>query len=279
MAAQELVDLGEVVTDEADIVARWQRPSFDVAASTVGVFDRDQLVAYAEVTDGDSGDAGVHPTYQRRGIGTALAGWMQQQARANGATVIGAPTPAESAGAKLLAGLGYHVRWTSWLLRLPPDHAIRPRALPAGYAVRQAEADEHRDVHKVIDDAFGEWSTSGPESYEDFAATVYRRPGFQPWHVRVATDPSGAVVGAVWLTINGETGFVGKLATRRDQRRRGIAQALLVDAYARAREHGATTYELGTDARTGALSLYQKLGMVITSTWLDYAIHLPSAIT
>jgi mycothiol synthase len=35
MAAQELHDLGTVETEEADIVGDWQRPSFDVSASTV----------------------------------------------------------------------------------------------------------------------------------------------------------------------------------------------------------------------------------------------------
>ena len=47
MAAQELHDLGIVEIEEADIVGDWQRPSFDVPASTVGVFDGNRLVAYA----------------------------------------------------------------------------------------------------------------------------------------------------------------------------------------------------------------------------------------
>ena len=42
IAAQELHDVGEVVIEEADIVAAWQRPSFDVPANTVGVFDGDR---------------------------------------------------------------------------------------------------------------------------------------------------------------------------------------------------------------------------------------------
>ena len=50
MAAQELADIGMVEIEEADIVSDWARPSFDVAASTVGVFEGDRLVAYAEVS-------------------------------------------------------------------------------------------------------------------------------------------------------------------------------------------------------------------------------------
>ena len=39
MAADELDSIGRVEIEEADIVADWQSPSFDVGASTIGVFD------------------------------------------------------------------------------------------------------------------------------------------------------------------------------------------------------------------------------------------------
>ena len=64
MAAQEKHDVGTVEIEEADIVADWQRPSFDVPASTMGVFDGDRLVAYAEVGGNGRGDAAVHPDYR-----------------------------------------------------------------------------------------------------------------------------------------------------------------------------------------------------------------------
>jgi len=67
MAVCELADLGEVMIEEADIVGEWQRPSYDVSANTIGVFDGDRLVAYAEASGGDRGDAAVHPDYQGRG--------------------------------------------------------------------------------------------------------------------------------------------------------------------------------------------------------------------
>jgi hypothetical protein len=49
---------------------------------------------------------------------------------------------------------------------------------------------------------------------------------------------------------------------------------MLVDAFAAARSHGATHSGLATDSRTGALSLYEKVGMRVTSTWLNRAIDL-----
>ena len=41
-----------------------------------------------------------------------------------------------------------------------------------------------------------------------------------------------------------------------------------------AKEHGATRSELSTDSRTGALDLYLKLGMEVTSTWVNLGVTL-----
>ncbi|UMG94767.1 GNAT family N-acetyltransferase [Nocardioides sp. TF02-7] len=60
----------------------------------------------------------------------------------------------------------------------------------------------------------------------------------------------------------------------RDHRHRGLAQALLVAAFAAGRAHGATASCLSTDSRTGALALYEKVGMVVDSTWVNRAIDL-----
>ena len=90
----------------------------------------------------------------------------------------------------------------------------------------------------------------------------------------MATDPAGEVVGVTQVFLAGDEGYVNKLATRRDQRGRGIAQAMLVEAFTVAREHGATGSALDTDSRTGALGLYEKVGMVVASTWVNRAIDL-----
>jgi ribosomal protein S18 acetylase RimI-like enzyme len=280
MAADQLDQLGHTEIEEADIVGDWGRPSFDVPASTMGVFDGDHLVGYAEVTAADRGDAAVHPDSRGRGIGTALARWMQERARANGQDVIGMPVPEGSHGDRLLAALGYRVRWTSWVLKLPEGVEVAERPRPEGYAVRAAALQEYPDCHGVIEDAFLEWSVRDREAYEDFHASVVGRPGFEPWNLRVVTDSSGAVVGCGLVNlVEPEDGrapeaYISRLAVRRDQRNRGLAQVLLVDAFATAREHGAATSALSTDSRTGALGLYQKVGMVTTDVWVNRAKDL-----
>jgi len=277
MAAQELHDVGEVVIEEADIVADWQRPSYDVTQSSVGIFDRDTLVAYAEITGGDRGDAAVHPDHRGRGLGTALALWMQELAREQGSPVVGMPVPQGSPGDRLLEALGYHVRWTSWVLQLPAGATIPERALPEGYAVREATAADHEAFWTVTEDAFLEWSERQRQSLEDWHASTTQRPGFEPWNLRVVTDPAGEVVAVAYLHLfegNASVeGYVDRLATRADQRGRGLAQALLADAFATARRHGAVTSALSTDTRTGALGLYEKVGMKVASTWVNRAIR------
>jgi mycothiol synthase len=274
-AAQERQDIGKVEIEPADIVSDWSRPSWDVATHTVGVFDDARLVAYGEITGHDRGDAAVHPDYRRRGIGTAIAGWMQKTAHDLGGSGYGSPVPEGSPGDRLLEKLGYRVRWTSWVLALPEGNEIERRALPAGYRIRDADPHEYPGVQEVIEDAFLEWSVRDRESYEDFHASVIRRPGFEPWNLRVVADPDGVIVGTALVHLYGEPAteaFIDRLAVRKDQRHRGLAQALLVDAFARGRDHGATRSALSTDSRTGALSLYLKVGMEVTDIWVNRAI-------
>jgi mycothiol synthase len=277
VAAEELHDLHEVLIEEADYVSDWQRPSFDLGTQTIGVWRGQDLAGFAMV-DHDRGDAAVHPDHRRQGIGTALAGWMQDCARAQGMNVIGAPVPQGKAGDRLLEKLGYRIRWTSWVLELLDGATIAERELPAGYSIREATPDDYEAVWTVTEDAFLEWSERQRQSFEDWEAAVPGRPGFEPWNIRVATDPSGAVVATSNIHVSGEGDRVGayidRLATHRDHRHRGLAQALLVDSFEVGREHGAVRSELSTDSRTGALTLYEKVGMSVTSVWVNRARDL-----
>jgi GNAT superfamily N-acetyltransferase len=276
-AAQQRHDIGRVDVEPADFEGEWQRPSFDLPAVSLGVLDGDRMVAYAQITYPGRADVGVLPEYRGRGIGTALAGWLEQLARSLGHAETGGVSPEGSDADRLLTKLGYRLRWTSWVLQLPEGATIQPRELPSGYTLRAATPDDYRAVWTVVEDAFLEWSSRERSSLEDFLAVVVGRPGHEPWMLRVVTDPTGEVVGTASLVMAGdpvEEAYVERLAVRRDLRGQGLAQALLVDAFEQGRLHGAPRSGLSTDSRTGALSLYEKVGMVVTDTWVNRGLEV-----
>ena len=277
MAKQEVHDIGSVQIELADIVADWRRPSFDIEGSTIGIFEGLDLIGYGEISGAGRGDAAVVPSARGRGIGTFLAQWMQNAARQAGYASIRMPVPQGSAGDLLLKDLGYCPAWTAWELELPPGAVIAGRELPAGYQLRQATAEDDRAIWIVLEDGFLEWADRNREPFEDFVALTRERPGFEPWNLRVVTDPARDVVAATVVLLAGDEqieGCVYRLAVRREERGRGLAQALLADCFSQARQHGASRSSLSTDSRTGALSLYEKVGMRVTSVWVSRAIDL-----
>jgi mycothiol synthase len=274
IAAEEVVDLGEAEMTLEDVVADWQRPSYDIAASTVGVFDDGRLVAYADHSDVDVAYTAVLPSHQGRGIGTALAGWLQAKARAAGSARIGTQVPEGSAADRLMRDLGYEVRWTAWDLELPPEREVAARPLPDGFAIRDAEEADREVAWTLVEDCFLEWSERDRMSLEDFGARVWDRPGYEPWNLRLLVSPGGEVVGATHVFLSGDGAYVARIAVRPDHRGRGLAPAMLVDAFGRAREHGAVRCYLSTDTRAGARGLYEKVGMEVASTWVNRAVTL-----
>jgi mycothiol synthase len=184
--------------------------------------------------------------------------------------------PVGSAAERLLTARGYSLGHTSWVLELPQGRRVAPRSLPAGYSLATGDsAERERGAHTVIQDAFDEWEGRVRDGYEDWAARTVRRPGAEPWQLRVV-EHGGSVVAASFTTVDGQgAGYVHQLAVERSHRGQGIAQALLADAFGQAREHGATRSELSTDSRTGALDLYLKVGMQVAHTWVHLATDLP----
>ncbi len=274
IAAEEVVDLGQAELALEDVISEWQRPSYDIATSSIGVFDGDLLVAYADHSDSESGYTAVHPDYQGRGIGTALAGWLQSTARAAGATRLGAQVVGGSAADRLLAALGYDVLFTAWDLELPEGAEIVARQLPDGYLLRDASEADHEAAWTLIEDAFLEWADRDRRTFDDFGALVWGRPGAGAWNLRLLENPDGVLVGAVHVFLSGDAGYVARIAVRADHRGLGLAPPMLVDAFSLAREHGAVRCFLSTDTRAGARGLYEKVGMVVSSTWVNRTIPL-----
>ena len=263
IAAYEQRLLGEPLVDLEDLEADWQRPSFDPARDALLVLDGDALVGAADAHTPSRSDVVVHPGAWGRGIGSALLDWTLRTASKRGAARVGQTVPdADTAAAAPLRSRGGEPLWTSWVLELPPGEQVPPRPLPPGYRLRPylPERDE-RAAYDVVEQAFAQWPDREPTSFEDWRATVTQRPGFAPWQLLLVEGADGQRVGVCHVLLSDGTGWVNQLAVDRDHRGRGIAQALLAEAYTAARERGARRSELSTDSRTGALDLYEGLGM------------------
>ncbi|GAB3581056.1 GNAT family N-acetyltransferase [Calidifontibacter terrae] len=271
-AAAELADCGKLSLEAEDIESDWARSSFDLATQSVGVFAGEVLIAAAEVFLGRRADAAVHPDHQGLGIGTALAQWTEEVARRDGDGLVGQTRFAGCAGDTLLRGRGYEPKWTSWVLELPPESPIATTALPPGHTIRAFTSGDERVAYELIENAFNEWPDRSPQSYDDWYPRMLGRRGFEPWQIQLAVDPEGTPVGVACTILDAQgEAYIDQLAVRRDQRGKGLARALMAEAFRTGRERGAQRFGLSTDSRTGALPLYQKVGMQVTDTWTHLA--------
>ena len=273
--ACERHDDGEALASEADLVAIWQRPSFDPAQRTVAVRDGAAIVALALLHGPRYAFAFVLPAHRGRGIGTWLLGWTHAAGRALGHTVTcQVATEHEHAAHALLRAAGYQPRFASWTFELPLAEEPDPPVVAAGYTLRPfAPGRDDRAVHRVIDDAFFEWPEQARVPFEDWAAERLGRPGFAPEQLVVAAHGDD-VAGAALLVPDGDLLWVAQLAVAREHRGRGLARALLVASFEAGRRAGCTRAGLDTDSRTGARGLYERVGMQVVRTDTVYTMPL-----
>jgi mycothiol synthase len=81
-------------------------------------------------------------------------------------------------------------------------------------------------------------------------------------------------VGACVVHDSETTAWVHQLAVREDHRGHGIGQELLARAFEAGRARGLPVVELSTDTRTGALGLYERLGMRIVVEFTSWRKEL-----
>ncbi len=126
-----------------------------------------------------------------------------------------------------------------------------------------------------MDAAFSEWDERDPEPYEVWASQVIEHPAFRPDLSPLAFDGDelvGVVIAADYPEL--AEGWIQQLATKAAHRRRGIAQALLRTSFGWFHEAGRRVVGVATDSRTGALGLYEKVGMHVVRQYTRYAKRL-----
>lgn len=273
--ADEAESLPEAMTELVDVQRSWRAPDADLGRRSLGLLDGDDLVAYVVVGRHGRLDAVVPARLRGRRIGTALYRWARATAAALGEREVAQTVPVGSAAEAFLVAAGAHQDFDAWVLELPAERRLEPQPLPHGHDLGEGRPDEMTAVHRVIEDAFGEWPGRQPTTYAQWAADFLDGDEAAPWRCRVVRDPDGVVVG-VAMVIGSSDGmlWVDELAVRADRRGLGLARALLADSFAEGRRRGFARSGLSTDSRTGALGLYEHVGMKVTATFRRLALPI-----
>lgn len=204
-----------------------------------------------------------------RGLGTEILERAEAFARAKKAKKIqtGAAEP-DAAARALFEARGYREvrRFYSMAIELaeaPPDPV-----LPGELVLDELRDDEYEAFYEALNESFAEHWEWHPEPFEDW---LERRRGQHRdehgpvWFVVRDGDELAAVTRNDANFAGG--GYVGAIGVRPPWRGRGLAKALLYKTFAEFRRRGTTrvTLDVDTQNETGAVALYERVGMRVDS--------------
>jgi ribosomal protein S18 acetylase RimI-like enzyme len=273
VVAGDVADFGEPDFTEDDLLDDWSRPRFEldhdawVLSGPTG-----RIVGYAFVWEAQpdaviEGDAFVLPEYSGRGLGTLLLELMEERVcelAEDRKVTFGIYASHVNEGKRtLLERRGFSSHHT--VLRFKIDLAHRPPQLvdpPPGVVLRQYTPGDADAVRETMTEAFEAHRRYTPRRLDEWLDLRMRHPAFDPALWRVA-EREQEIVGAALVYDVGETGYVSNVGIRRAWRGRGVAPALLADAFRALRERGQmrVLVSVDADAAPAAIHLYEEAGM------------------
>ena len=273
----------------ADMLAWIRNPSesFTAARDLDFAEIEGKVVAFAErnwvdTTDGKREyrvSGAVLPEWQRRGIGQALLKLNEQRVRDLAASqetdnerVVGSWSNDRQEGRiALLRENGYQpVRWFFEMIR-DLSAPIPDVPLPDGIEVRPVTMDSIRQIWKADTEAFKDHWGGFDDSDEHLKAWI-DGPNFDPTMWIIAWDGDEIAAGVTNgispeenEALGTKRGWLHTVFTRRQWRKRGLANALIARSLVLIKERGMDFAVLGVDADnpSGALGLYERNGFKV----------------
>ena len=153
--------------------------------------------------------------------------------------------------------------------------AIAPQPIPEGYSIRPAAGEA--DFRKAHGSSRTPSSSgrSGSASLRGLDGPDRAAPGFRALAPAAHGRPLRRGRGASILQLAGDAATSAGSPCAATSGTEASPGPFSSTPSRQARVHGATRSELSTDSRTGALSLYEKVGMEVSSTWRHWAIDSP----
>ncbi|GIG68304.1 GNAT family N-acetyltransferase [Phytomonospora endophytica] len=261
VAACEQALHGVAETDAEVVAADFARPGLDPDRDTVVVFDAAGALA-ARAWVNRRSEVDVHPLHRGRGLGGALLAWTEGRARESGtAKLAQTVADADTAAVALVRGAGFEPLVTAWLLEIALP--CEPPARREDVVVRMFRAGDEHAVHVLVEDAFDDWQERR-KGFDEWARLTVGRSTFAPG-VSPLAFAGEELIGAV-LSLDDPAspdGYIERVAVRRDHRGRGVASLLLRHAFEGFHRRGRGACTLWTHSDTGALALYERVGMSV----------------
>jgi mycothiol synthase len=252
--------------DAEEVLGWWTR--IDLETDTRAFLAGDgTLAAVAAVYGRREGDLDldtfVRPAHQGRGLGSAVVGWLEEEARRRGCTTATTSAlTADRAAAGLLAARGYdcvrHFYRMLVELEAPPAEPV----WPAGFEVSTFAAGDEEVLYDVVEDSFADHWGHEQRDFAHWRSTNVEQSWWDPSLVYLVREGDQVVAAEINARRFG-AGWIGVLGTRRAWRGRGLGRALLLQAFGELYRRGERRVGLAVDAgnETGAVRLYESVGM------------------
>ena len=257
---------GEPLMDADDIASEFSAPDIDLTTSSRGYWtSTGELVATVFLSPRGHLDVQFADGWDTPDLKDQLVDFGEQLARSTGMDSISTfVADDDTDGARLLRRARLHAAPHLLDPRPRSGDADRRPGPARGYAVRPFTMADAEPTYRVITrrlrgvgrpaPVVRGLAGGDPRSRERRPVGLPGRDLSRRGHRRCIVFDSA---GEAW---------VAQLAVDQAHRHRGVAQQLLAETYAAARQRGVPHAGLSTDTRTGALDLYLRLGMRVKFT-------------
>jgi ribosomal protein S18 acetylase RimI-like enzyme len=228
---------------------------------------------------------GVHPHWRGRGIGRELLSWQLGRAgeihravapdtrwQAHVGAVVGDEETERLCQRFAMTPVRY---WLEMVANTEPTRAVPP---PQGLRIAGYRPEYEQPLHAAHMEAFGDHWGYQRRGLDEWLALTVRSDSCRPDLSLLAFD-GDEIAGYVLSYQDADPAriYIGQVGVRRPWRRRGLAQAMLVQVLAWAGRAGKKTAALGVDADspTGAVGVYERAGFTIEYRAVTYSLPLP----